>query len=127
MLRNPVRLSFAMLCIDAASSALSAQGVVINELQYDDSGVDDREFVELYNAGPGSVDISGWTLASSDASGPNTAYVVPGSTVLAAGAFYVLGTTTVANVNQIVGTTGLWEDDTESLTLRNGANQVVDT
>ncbi|HEY3243748.1 MAG TPA: lamin tail domain-containing protein, partial [Phycisphaerae bacterium] len=110
--------------------------VVINEFQYDDSGTDDREFVELYNFGSSPVDISGWILQASDELAPpadnNPDYTIPGApgsntTVLAAGAFYVLGAATVPNVNQIVGTTNLWENDNEALQLITGSGQIADT
>ena len=47
------------------ASALHAQApVVINEFNYDDSGGDNYEFVELYaNV---TTDISGWTLNGED-------------------------------------------------------------
>ncbi|MBL8900077.1 MAG: lamin tail domain-containing protein [Planctomycetes bacterium] len=127
MIRTSLRALIALFGAAALGQLAFAQGVVINEFQYDDSGTDDREFVELYNATAAPVDISGWTLESRDASGANPAYVVPGSTTLAPGAFYVFGPASVPNVNQVVGTTNLWENDNESLTLRDAANQVVDT
>ena len=62
--------------LESASSAPVGVGtgeticVFINEVQYDDSGTDDREFVEIYNGEPNAVDISGWTLRASDAIAP---------------------------------------------------------
>lgn len=58
--------------------------VVINEFAYDDTGTDDVEFVELYNAGTTPVDISGWILQSRDQlSGDNNpGYATPAGTVL---------------------------------------------
>ncbi len=101
--------------------------VVINEFAYDDSGTDDREYVELFNASKGTIDISGWKLDAADPFGSNAAYVIKANTKLAAGAFYVLGSAKVPNVNQIVGTTNLWENSQESLTLRDGKGKIVDT
>ena len=101
--------------------------VVINEFSYDDSSTDDREFVELYNASKASIDISGWKLDSADSNGPNTAYTVPAKTMLAVGAFYVMGSAKVPNVTQVVGTTNLWENSDESLTLRDAKGAIVDT
>lgn len=127
MLRTTLRSLIALFGAAALGPFAFAQGVVINELQYDDSGTDDREFVELYNASTSPVDISGWKLESRDASGLNPVYTVPASTTLAAGGFYVFGPASVPNVNQVVGTTNLWENDNESLTLLDASNQVVDT
>ncbi|MHC4088749.1 MAG: lamin tail domain-containing protein [Planctomycetota bacterium] len=110
--------------------------VKINEYQYDDSGTDDREFVELYNAGVDPEDISGWTLRASDTTPPpgddNSDYTIPGvpdsgTTVLAAGDYYVLGTALVPNVDQEVGVNDLWEDSNEALELLDGIGLAVDT
>ncbi|MHC4067167.1 MAG: lamin tail domain-containing protein, partial [Planctomycetota bacterium] len=110
--------------------------VKINEYQYDDSGTDDREFVELYNAGVDPEDISGWTLRASDTTPPpgddNADYTIPGvpdsgTTVLAAGDYYVLGTALVPNVDQEVGVNDLWEDSNEALELLDGIGIAVDT
>ena len=62
---RPLPLSKLILCgaIAALPSLASAQ-VVINEFQYDDESTDDREFVELYNAGALAVDISGQRVAA---------------------------------------------------------------
>jgi len=107
----------------------SGEGIVINEFSYDDSSTDDREFVELYNPTSSDVDISGWVLEATDQATPdnNTDYTIPANTTLKAGAFYVLGSALVPNVNQIVGTTNLWENSQESLTLTDKGGNVVDT
>lgn len=100
-----------------ALPSLATSQVVINEFQYDDESTDDREFVELYNAGTSAVDISGWTLEAYDENTPNAFYTIPPSTILAPGAFWVLGASTVANVNQVVGIQDLWQNDQETLEL----------
>jgi hypothetical protein len=105
--------------------------VVINEIQYDDSGTNDRQYVELYNAEPNAVDISGWTLRCSDDTAPplddNPDYVIPAATVLAAGDYYVIGAGSVANVDLVVGTTNLFEDANEGYELLDENGVVVDT
>lgn len=105
----------------------SATTVVINEFSYDDSGTDNREFVELYNASDKAVDISNWILDSEDQSGANAAYTIPANTVLKAGDFWVLGSASVPNVDQVVGATNLWENSNESLTLRDANKNPIDT
>jgi len=114
--------------------ALSAYGqVVINEFSYDDSSTDDAEFVELYNPGGAAVDISGWQLRASNTVGPpddnNADYTIPANTILPAGGYYVIGTDSgkVANVNQTVGTTNLWENSNEAIELLDGGGAVRDT
>lgn len=121
--------SAALFCLGSAfsGSEANAQSVVINEFLYDEIGVDANEFVELYNATTQPVDISGWMLESRDAGGLNSQFLVPNATVLPAGGFYVFGSATVANVNQIVGVNDIWENDNEALLLCDGNLQVIDS
>jgi non-reducing end alpha-L-arabinofuranosidase len=59
--------------------------VKINEFRVSD-------FIELYNAGPGDVDISNWTLTEHAAQQPIfSAVKIPATTKLAAHGFYLLG------------------------------------
>ncbi|MBI5851532.1 MAG: lamin tail domain-containing protein [Planctomycetes bacterium] len=109
-----------------ALPSLATAQVVINEIQYDDESTDDREFVELYNAGASAVDISGWTLGGFDQVGPNTTFTIPAATILAPGGFYVLGAATVPNVNQVVGISNIWENDQETIELRDTSSLLVD-
>lgn len=102
------------------SSSARAQ-VVINEFQYDDTGAaDDREYVELFNAGGIAIDISGWSVGSRDNGTVNSSVVVPAATTLPPGAYWVIGNTGVLNVNQVVAG-GFLENDSEQLELWNGA------
>lgn len=101
--------------------------IVINEFAYDDTGPDDREFVELYNKSTKDVDISGWLIAAEDPIGPNASYVIPPNTRIKAGGFYVVGSAKVPNVDQVVGAHDLWENAQESLSLRDARGQLVDT
>ncbi len=131
-------LGFAALC------AVTHAQVVINEIEYDDTGIDDREFVELYNAGTSAVDISGWILMSWDQnpnlgglpSDNNADYTIPGvpgsaTTVIAPGGFYVIGSPLVPNVNLVVVnptlSTNLFENDNETTALVDPAFNVVDS
>ena len=77
-------LATLLFCLLQGSST-----VVINEFQYDDSGTDDREFVELYNRSASPVNISGWKLESRDQLGPNPSYTIPANTIMLPGSFYV--------------------------------------
>ena len=111
-----VAASFAaVLALPGVSSA----GVIINEFVYDDGGTDDREFVELYNTGPGAVDISGWTVGGRDASTTNPTVTIPAATSLAASDYYVVGNTGVVNVD-LVAAANSFENDDETLELRDG-------
>ena len=118
-------LAFALLSLTASGQ------IVINEVVYDDSGLDDREFVELYNAGGSPVDISGWLLEAVDEAFPadnNADYTVPAATpMIPAGGFYVFGAGTVANVNQVVGVSDLWENSNETILLRDSGGNIQDS
>lgn len=124
------RFAFASLAGALLVGTCFAQGrIVINEFQYDDSGTDDKEFVELYNAGDQPVDISGWVLAAGDLAtltDNNADYTIPGGTTLQPGQYYVLGSAVVPNVNQIVGVNNIWENDNEWLALKDTAGNIID-
>lgn len=105
----------------------STAPVVINEFVYDDTSTDDKEFVELYNRTNAPVDISGWSLIADDPTTTNPSYQIPANTVLQPGAYYVIGGGTVPNVDLVVGTSNLWENDNESLELIDAASAVVDS
>ena len=62
---DPIRLYRTWLAAIAGVSALAATAraqVVINEVDYDQDGVDDAEFIELFNAGAGAVDLDGHVI-----------------------------------------------------------------
>ena len=71
----------------------SASGdVVINEIMYNPDALlgpdDDYEWVELYNTGSTSVNLSGWKLW--DTNPLNEPFIVPSNTVLEAGEYLVI-------------------------------------
>jgi hypothetical protein len=119
----------AAICAAIFAPSTARAAVVINEFVYDDGGTDDREYLELYNNGPASVDISGWVVRNSDAVAPpgdnNADFTIPAATSIAAGGYYVIGMTGVANVNQVV--TGTLENDNEAIELFDAANALQDT
>jgi hypothetical protein len=68
----------------AANSAPLGDKVVINELLYDPiSGNEDDQFIELYNSGAASADISGWEF-------DGIKYVFPANTILLPNAYAVV-------------------------------------
>lgn len=118
----------------------STAPVVINEFSYDDSGVDDFEFVELYNRSGAPVDISGWRLVNRDpgspaygGSGVDPSHVVPAGTVLAPGAFYLFANAAmlpggpVPGVSQLLPQDGLENGPAESIELLDALNNIVDS
>jgi hypothetical protein len=116
--------------------------VVINEFSYDDDGVDDFEFVELYNTTGAPIDISGWVLQGEEL-GPggaaNQSFTFPGApgsmtTVINPGQFLLVSNPSVPNHNPLYvmplnflenggGTTAPGSD---GLTLRDALGNVID-
>lgn len=88
-------VGLAMVALLAAGVG-TANAVVINEVLGSTTSTD-TEFIELYNPGPGSADVSGWqielwdsdagNLGGSDAGSP---YVIPAATVIPAGGYYLM-------------------------------------
>jgi hypothetical protein len=107
------------LCICTAQAQ-----VVINEFQYDETNTDDREFVELYNSGPASVDIGNWVLGGRDVAAMHPSVTIPAGTMLGPGAFYVIGQAGVPNLN-LVSTVAL-ENDNETLELSDPFGTLID-
>jgi hypothetical protein len=105
---------------------------------------DTREFVELYNAGASSVDISGWTLTSKQIGGNFNlpaglkTYTIPASQSIPSHGYYVIGAAGVANVNFTptggfgAGGTDLFPDGVNStngnyvMELRNTSSLLID-
>ena len=120
-----MRVSWLLVGLFAVVSATAHAGVVINEFQYNDGGTDDREFVELFNNTGAVIDISGWSLGGQDNGTTNPIVNIPGTvgsgtTLLAAGDYYVIGNTGVANVDQVEAG-GFLENTSETLELFDGA------
>ena len=127
-----------------ASFAVPANGhaaVVINEISYHilnssvPAGEDPErlEFIELYNTGPGAVDLSGWSFSQ------GVTYTFPPATSLAAGQYLVVaadpaalaqwGQTIPGGVRVVQWTSGANSLDNagETITLLNATLAVVDT
>jgi lamin tail-like protein len=138
--RRLVVLPFLLL-----APAPAAGQVVLNEIVYDDHDADTHEFVELLNAGPSPVDISGWSVECGDSptacqvsctpgcaetTNNNPDFTIPAGTILAPGGTWVLGVgATVPGVNQIIPQpvlAGAFENDEEWIRLRDALGSVVD-
>jgi hypothetical protein len=85
-------LSILIVMLTLLFNNISIAQVTINELGADPSNLDGLplnstgEFIELYNAGGSSVDISGWILADA-----NAALRFPAGSNIAAGQFLLIG------------------------------------
>jgi len=115
-------------CLAAAGSVSAA--VVINEIHYNpDVKTEPAEFIELYNTGPGAVNVGGWYFSD----GIN--YTLP-ATNIAAGGFLVVAQNPAFLQTKygVAGAVGPWNPGGtsglnargEKITLRNAAGQVVD-
>ncbi len=117
-------------CGLAASHFSAAAAILINEIHYNpDVKTEPAEFVELFNTGPGTVNLTGWYFSE----GLN--YVFPATNV-AAGGFVVVaqnpaflqtkygaaGALGPFNTNGSSGLAGRGD----KITLRNAANQIQD-
>jgi len=70
----------------------SAPAIKINEVRFASGGNATDQFIELYNAAPTAVDISGWRLAYTPIQWAGvTLATIPKATTLAPGAYYLLG------------------------------------
>jgi hypothetical protein len=83
-----IALCFAAVALILTTSA--AASVVLNEMEPNppEGGAD---WVEIYNSGNDSVDISGWTATVTDGSWVGKFPEVPAGTMLSPGGFYVFG------------------------------------
>jgi len=128
MIRSILEVPFTTaLCLALGAVASAQAPVVINEFSYNSTGTDGREFVELCNGSANPVDVSGWMLVHEDPGGVNNQWALPPGTILSPGAFWVMGSAAVLNVDQVIGTTNILENSNESLTLRDGGGNIVDT
>ncbi|NCG19063.1 MAG: hypothetical protein GWP91_08630, partial [Rhodobacterales bacterium] len=119
-------ITFPTTCLPAGDFP----GVVINEFKADPTLLPDTEgeWIELYNPGAGTADLSGWHIASGTSSYSAVA-VLPTGTVLSAGGFAVVGRTAIAEATVVAPGFSLGNAGTSSDAVRledcNGT--VVDT
>ncbi len=93
-----------ILILVAASIRSNAQGLVINEIDYDQPGADLAEFIELYNSGSTPIDLSNYAVVLVNGSN-STRYdsIALPSRMLASHAFFVIcgGNGTVPNCDTV--------------------------
>jgi hypothetical protein len=106
--------------------------VVINEINYNSAPeFDPEDWVELYNAGEGAVDVSGWIFRDAeDAHG----FVVPEGTVMPGGGYLVLSRDVVAFTALFPEVAGVFGDlgfglsgDGELLRLYDATSTLIDS
>jgi len=64
-------IMLTVLALSGGSAALSRADIVINEIMYNSPGSPDVEYIELYNNGQASVDLTGWYLLDDDPAHPH--------------------------------------------------------
>ena len=103
------------LNIDASDiAAVPVPDVVITEILYDQVGTDTIEFIELYNNGATTADLSGFYF-------DGVTYTVPNGTTLAAGAYWVITLDSVA----LQAVTGVTANQWTSGALSNAGEDIV--
>lgn len=108
-------------------AALSARSVIINEVAWagTTSSLPNDEWIELYNVSNATINITGWTLRAAD----GTPSITLNGTIPAGGYFLLErdDDNTVSDIPADQIYTGELSNSGEALTLRDGANQVIDT
>jgi hypothetical protein len=100
---------------------------VINELDYDDAGSDDREFIEIM--GPPGYDISNYMVVGVTAfdNSEYSTYTVPAATTIPADGFYVMGSSLVPNVDQVIGASDLFQNGSpDAVVLKDDTGAIID-
>ncbi len=73
------------------TSPASTGGIVISEFRTRGPGGASDEFIEIYNPTSSAVDISGWKInASNDVGAADTRAIIPASTLLRSGQYYLV-------------------------------------
>jgi cysteine-rich repeat protein len=118
----------------AAPTCEPLPAIVINEVDYDQPGTDNAEFIELKNTGSISYDLAGFVVEMRNgAGGGATQYSPPlnvtlPSFTLAPGAYYVVCATgsSVPNCNQFVTGFTLQNGVPDAIGLRDASNNLLD-
>lgn len=108
-------------------AAVSLRSVIINEVSWagTTSSLTGDEWIELYNTTNATINITGWTLRAADGT-PNITL----NGTIPAGGYFLLERDDDNTVSDIIADqiyTGELSNSGEALTLRDGANLVIDT
>jgi predicted extracellular nuclease len=131
--QNNVDLQFTSTATPGMANACATQGLVINEIDYDQPGTDTAEFVEIRNNGTGPIALGSYVLELINGTGGGaTVYAtIPlTSETLAAGDYFVVcaNAATVTNCDlDVTPDTNLIQNGApDAVALRDGAT-LVDT
>jgi hypothetical protein len=126
-------ITFAVPCetlvVSGSSPACEPPpSLVINEVDYDETGNDEKEFVEIKNTGATPVDLAGLklVLVNGSTDSPYNTFVL-NSVSLAAGDYYVVGSALVPNVDQVAWTSnGIQNGAPDGVRLTTANDVVID-
>jgi hypothetical protein len=91
MHRNICRYLGSLFCLSLAIPFSASAQIIINEIMYDPSGSDSsREWIEIYNSGASSTDISLWKFVESASASNHSLTLIQGTASLQAGGFAVI-------------------------------------
>lgn len=118
---------FTILQINARPLALADDDIVINEIHYNpcsSQGSDGNyEFVELFNQGSSSVNLSGWNFSVA------MSFTFPSGTSLGAGEYLVVARNSSSysgNAYQVFQWSGGLSNNSERIRLRNSSGTIID-
>lgn len=109
------------------NASADSPSIIINEIMYHpQSEVDADEFLELHNTTNGTIDLTGWCFTA----GINICF--SNGTTIAGGAYVVISpnsaqTLTTYNVTTIGTYTGKLDNGGETLTLRDGSSNIINS
>jgi hypothetical protein len=114
---------------DPENSCIAGGTVILNEIMYDPNVVSDAdgEYVEIYNIGPGMIDITNWTLEDNG----GVPVVITKPTKLPAGGYFVFAHKSDPNLNGGIENVGLQftfnlSNTADLLILKDSSGTLVD-
>lgn len=105
----------------ANTNATEPINLIINELDADTAGTDDKEFVEIYDGGSGNTSLSGFVLVAYNGNGDTSynAFDLDGFTTNSDG-YFVVGNAGVFNVDLVVSDNS-FQNGADAVALYQGA------
>ena len=120
MVRTSARLTSAVSFFVLLVQVGLGQDVVINELHYNPAEGGVYEFMEIYNAGLGDVDLTGWTISD------GVVFTFPVDTLLAAGAYLVIAEDAALYTGSLQWTDGGLSNGGERVAISDAGDVVID-